>query len=212
MCVFLLAGLAIASDEPKQPYQALPRLAEMMSGSFSSAEQAAADTSFQDVRVQMMPVWQHLSSAFYIYAEHAGADRLNLPFRQRVYRLTQLDDSTISCETLEFKVRAKVIGAWKKFSDGRPNPGLDELNSLTPSDLVKREGCTLLLHPEGDSAFVGSTNERDCVTKLRGASYMTTEFRMTKEYMYNWDRGFDSTGTQVWGMTKGGYTFKKVRE
>jgi hypothetical protein len=27
-----------------------------------------------------------------------------------------------------------------------------------------------------------------------------------------WGTGFDSTVTQVWGTTKGGYTFKKVRE
>jgi hypothetical protein len=193
-------------------YQALPLLADWMSGSFSSADQAASDTAFLDIRVQMMPIWRQLSSAMYMYVEQARADQLDLPYRQRVYRLTQIDDSTLSSQVFELKDRTKAIGAWRKFADGKVNPGLQYLNSLTPEDLQARDGCTIYLRIEGDSAFVGSTREQECKSNLRGASYATSEVRLTKDYMYTWDRGFDSTGTQVWGATKGGYMFKKVRE
>lgn len=183
-----------------------------MSGSFSSADQAAADTAFLDIRVQMVPIWPQLSSAIYIYVEQARADQLDLPYRQRIYRLTQIDDTTLSSQVFELKDRTKAIGAWRKFADGKVNTGLQYLNSLTPDELQARDGCTIYLHPEGDSAFVGSTQAQNCISNLRGASYATSEVRMTKDYMYIWDRGFDSTGTQVWGATKGGYMFRKVRD
>ncbi|MBK7140546.1 MAG: chromophore lyase CpcT/CpeT [bacterium] len=210
--VLLQSAITAKAADTIQPYQALPRLADMMTGSFSSAEQAAADTAFLDIRVQMMPIWKHLSSAIYIYIEQARADQLDLPYRQRVYRLTQLDDTTLTSQVFELKDRVKAIGAWRKFADSKVNTGLQYLNSLTPDDLQAREGCTIYLHPEGDSAFVGSTRAQECTSNLRGASYATSEVRIAMDYMYSWDRGFDSTGTQVWGATKGGYWFKKVRE
>ena len=215
MIVFLFLAMAVGSlplAADSTSYQALPKLAEWMSGSFSSAEQAAADTAFMDLRAQAMPIWQQLSSAMYIYTEMSRADRLELPYRQRIFRLTQVDDSTIVAESFELKQRAKAIGAWKKIANDQPNPGLEYLNQLTPADLKPREGCAIYLHRVGDSAFVGATKACECVTKLRGASYVTTELRFTKDYMYSWDRGYDSTGTQVWGETQGGYLFKKIRQ
>lgn len=203
-------SVSLAADSTS--FQALPRLADWMTGSFSSADQAAADTAFLDIRVQMVPIWPQLSSAIYIYVEQARADQLDLPYRQRVYRLTQINDSTLSSQVFELKDRTKAIGAWRKFADGKVNTGLQYLNSLTPDELQARDGCTIYLHPEGDSAFVGSTQAQNCISNLRGASYATSEVRLTKDYMYTWDRGFDSTGTQVWGATKGGYMFRKVRD
>ena len=63
----------------------------------------------------------------------------------------------------------------------------------------------------GDSLFIGGTDEKNCASKLRGASYATSEVKISDSYLYSWDRGFDKEGKQVWGAQKGGYYFKRVK-
>jgi len=62
--------------------------------------------------------------------------------------------------------------------------------------------------PGGD--FVGSTVDRSCPSDLRGASYATTEVRVSEGELLSWDRGFDEEGRQVWGSRAGGYLFRKA--
>jgi CpeT protein len=55
----------------------------------------------------------------------------------------------------------------------------------------------------------GATNEQDCSSQLRGASYATSKVQISPGRIESLDQGFDSNGKQVWGATKGGYIFKK---
>jgi hypothetical protein len=34
---------------------------------------------------------------------------------------------------------------------------------------------------------------------------------LTKDGMESWDQGWDAEGQQVWGATKGGYRFDKIK-
>ena len=52
-------------------------------------------------------------------------------------------------------------------------------------------------------SFVGSTNEKDCTSNLRGASYATSEARIEENVLTSWDRGYDENGVQVWGAITG---------
>jgi len=69
----------------------------------------------------------------------------------------------------------------------------------------------VILRKTADGVFEGSTVGKGCASELRGASYATSEVRITPEQLLSWDRGFDAQGKQVWGATKGGYVFKKIK-
>jgi hypothetical protein len=202
LVVLLLLVSCIRRRETGQPADGLERLLSWMNGSFSSRPQSLEDSAFLDIRLEMTPIWTSDGGGYWLYVEQAAADNLGRPYRQRIYNLTQLDDSTFASAGYELPDPERFIGQWR-------NP--DAFAVLTPDSLIKNEGCTIFLHPEGDSAFVGGTLDEDCRSDLRGAAYATSKVRITDNYLYSWDRGFDSTGSQVWGAEKGGYRFEKMR-
>ncbi|UCD93376.1 MAG: chromophore lyase CpcT/CpeT [Candidatus Zixiibacteriota bacterium] len=204
----ILSGLIIAlligcSSEDKGPQTQgdLFRLASYMIGSFSSQEQAAADTNFYDIRLEVVRIWENRTDGSWLYVEHAGARMLDKPYRQRIYRLTQVDDSTFRSDVFSMRNPLRYAGEWKK-----PKP----MTTVMPDSLGERQGCSMILKKEGDSAFVGGTVGIECATMLAGAKYTTTELRITATHLYSWDRGFDAEDKQVWGSTVGAYILKKI--
>ena len=199
-CATKRAGAAAPPPGPPSG-GSLARLERLMSGSFSSAKQAAEEEGYFDIRLHMTPVWLGRSDGPWLYVEQARGDSLDKPYRQRVYRLAARTAGALReyvSEVYELPGDPLVFaGAW------RDPPKLDALN---PSALVARSGCEVVLH-EKDGGFEGSTVGRNCPSSLRGASYATSEVRLTKEGLVSWDRGFDAEGKQVWGAEKGGYRF-----
>ena len=77
-------------SKPKSP---TGMLAEWMSGSFSSAAQAADDPeNYFDIRLEMVPIWSERSDGPWLYVEQAAASALDRPYRQRVYHLVETED------------------------------------------------------------------------------------------------------------------------
>jgi len=189
---------ATQSAEDKE----LLKLREWMSGSFSSAYQAQSDTSYFDIRLEMTPIWTGRTDGCWLYVEQATAAKLDRPYRQRVYRLTRTNDTTVQSEVFTLQEPLRFAGAWKDPQVFSP---------LTPDSLSKKDGCAIMLRPSGDTAFIGSTVDHECPSDLRGAVYATSEVVITSAYLFSWDRGFDSIGVQVCGATKGGYRFIKSR-
>lgn len=181
----------------------LEALVGYMTGSFDSAEQAAADRDYFNIRLYMARIWADRvddSGARWLYVEQAMADQPARPYRQRVYRVSALGGGRFKSEVHELPGDPLAFtGAWK-------TPDL--FNTLKPADLTAREGCSILLTDRKD-AFVGGTHERDCLTTFRGAAYTTSETTITPDSLISWDRGFDEEDKQVWGASKGGYIFRK---
>lgn len=198
----LLVTIAAVSARSENP-PALDRLAGWMTGYFTSETQAAADTNFFDIRLHMARIWPERTEAAWFYVEQAAAVRLEKPYRQRIYRVWQPNDSTFQSDVYTVAEPLRYAGAWQKP---------DLLAALTPDSLQLREGCSITLRAEGDSAFVGGTTGIGCASDLRGAAYAVSEVRITAHGMVTWDRSYDSTGTQVWGATTGGYHFVRVNE
>lgn len=198
-CAF--AGAAAAAvPAPAASASDLSRLAACMAGSFSSLAQAQADSDYFDIRLEMAPVWRERSDAIWLYVEQARADRLDRPYRQRVYRLSARADGALVSEVYTLPSPLRFAGA---FRQERP------LAALSPDSLTAREGCAIVLRPQPDGSFAGATEGRACPSDLRGAAYATSEVVIRPGEMVSWDRGFDAEGKQVWGATKGGYVFRK---
>jgi len=179
----------------------LEELAAWMTGSFSSQEQSQADQDFFDIRLEMFRIWDEDSDGVWFYVEQAAATHLQQPYRQRVYHLVALEDQRFSSEIFSLPEPEAFINA---FQDK------ERFKSLKKEDLTIREGCKVILKKEG-SSYVGGTNEKDCTSKLRGATYATTDIVVTETSLTSWDRGYNDQDKQVWGAEKAGYIFKKVK-
>ena len=211
----ILIGIALfiaCGDQQKQTEQPEPeppvavvtleQLADWMTGSFSSADQASEDSSFFDIRLKMSRIWPHRTDGYWLYIEQAAASSPERPYRQRIYHLTRPDSSTFASAVYEMANPERFTGSWA---------AQENFTILTPDSLIERTGCVIYLYPETDTSVVGSTNGEDCLSSLRGASYATSEVRITPNALMSWDRGFDSTGTQIWGAEKSGYVFTKLK-
>ena len=183
------------------------RVIEYLTGSFSSAAQAANDPdNYHDIRLEMVRIWPDRSQRdhTYIYVEQAAAAALDRPYRQRVYHVFPESGVMRSVVYTLPDDPLPYAGWWRtpERFDG----------AFGPDDLVRRDGCAIkLTWDEAQQAFVGSTEGNGCASSLAGASYATSEVLITADGMRTWDRGFDGDGNQVWGATKGPYQFDRVR-
>ncbi len=198
--IFLMISLLIAAGAASAGGNDLDTLFDWMSGSFSSAAQAAEDPDFYHITLEMAPVWAERAGEHWLYVEQAVAATKDKPYRQRVYRLRALADGTIESAVYLLPNPEDVVGAWK---------GSGLLNGVSPEDLELRTGCSVFLKRVDESRFAGATSGSECASSLRGAAYATSEVTISEDGIESWDQGFDAAGKQVWGAEKGGYIFDR---
>lgn len=189
-----------APRKPAVP-TAVSRVATLLAGRYSSAEQAKADPDYRDIRLVMVPIWKERADGPWLYVEQAMAGKESEPYRQRVYHLVADEDGSVRSVVYTLPDPKAAVGAWKA-----PEP----LSGLTPETLVPRRGCDVVLGEQPDGSFEGGTVGTSCASDLRGAAYATSASKLTVTEMVTWDRGYDASGKQVWGAEKGGYVFRKL--
>lgn len=152
------------------------------------------------MRLHMAPIWTDRADGRWLYVEQAMATALDKPYRQRIYCVTDGGDGTVLSAVYELPNAAARVGAWR---------APEVFANDDPALLTKRDGCVIRLarSPGPDGAWIGSTNGRDCLSSLRGATYATSEVRLYADRIETWDRGFDANDQQVWGAKKGPYIF-----
>lgn len=179
----------------------LALLSEWLCGSFSSIRQSSEDSAFFDIRLSIQHIWQERRDGPWLYVEQAMAGSLSRPYRQRIYRLRTLSDSTF--ESAVYTLRDPL-----RFTGDR-----EALEKLLPDSLEEKTGCAVVLSWDSQqNAFVGVTGIKTCASELRGASYATSEVILTAYGMKTWDRGYNKEDVQVWGSVKGGYQFDRVEK
>ncbi len=182
-----------------QSSPALEQLAKVMIGSYTSAAQAEADTSYFNIELEMVRLWPERTDGIWLYVEQAAARSKEKPYRQRVYHLQEVNDSIFTSDILSITGGETLYGAYK---DGAL------LESLQMDSLVELAGCTITLTRRGE-AYIGSTDGRKCSNAWGKATYATSEVSITPGLMVSWDRGYNDADEQVWGATAGGYRFVK---
>jgi len=195
-----LMGLTVFSQSMTVTNKDLGKLASMMSGEFSSEQQAFGDKDFIHIQLRMTPVMKDNTDGHWLYVEQAVASSPEAPYRQRVYHLYIQNDTTIISKVYELKNPDQYIGGYKDKS---------KLNVITSDSLIDRQGCNLALHKTGKKQFRGSTPGKECLSTMKGATYATSEVTITPKKMVTWDRGWNREDKQVWGSEKGGYVFLK---
>lgn len=194
-CVFLFFN---CENKPK-PDTELNALFKAMQGSFSSERQAKLDSTYFDISLHMYPIWEDKGN--YLYVEQALSSRQNKPYRQRIYKVSRLNDSIFSSEIFTIASDSLWIGKWKTPK---------AFDTLHLENITLRKGCEVLLKRKNPMHFSGKTGEKTCGSTLYGASYATSEVEIFQNKIISWDRGFDANGNHIWGAKKGGYIFDKV--
>ena len=193
MVLLLPFGLTAAAGEGD-----LQTAADWMTGSFSSAAQAAEDPDYVHITLEMARIWPAREDGYWLYVEQAVAATKDQPYRQRVYHLTERPDGLFESAVFLIESPERVIGAWRSKAP---------LEDLSASDLIPREGCSVFLRRAGGDRFEGATRGKECASDLRGAAYATSEVVIEADRLESWDRGFDAQDRQVWGAEKGPYRF-----
>lgn len=202
-------GPNLFAPEPELPAAAATtvELADLLTGSFTSAAQAKVDADYREIHLESVRIWASRGDGPWLYTEQAQAGALDRPYRQRIYRLVESTDASRAQGTVEARVfelpgdPLGFAGLWKEPKN---------FDALKPDELLAREGCTVFLAREDEEHWIGSTDADSCPSALRGASYATTQMDVTASGIRLWDRGFDANGKQVWGAVKGPYRFERA--
>lgn len=199
MRTFFLYALIIPIALNAQRTRGLEELATTMAGSYTSAVQASEDSTYFNIELEMVRIWPKRKDGVWLYVEQASATSKEKPYRQRVYHVQEVNDSTFTSDILTIKSGEALFGAYK-------DPLL--LEQLRMDSVGVLEGCTITLHKQGKN-YVGSTEGRKCSNAWGKATYATSEVTILPGLMVSWDRGYNDAGEQVWGAEKGGYRFVK---
>lgn len=194
---WLLLGSRLLAAEPT----AVERLASFMTGTFTSAQQARGDQNFRDVTLHVALLWPDRPDGPWLYAEQALTDAPDHPYRQRIFQLSPRADDAVVCRIFDLPDPIAATGAWK-------DPA--RLAKLSPTALTPHDGCSLILRPQPDGSFKGGTEGKACLGPVPGIAYATNETTVSAKETITWERGYNASGTQIWGSLHGGYIFRRI--
>lgn len=195
--VLVLAGCKSGASSTSSTGD-MATLQAYMTGSFTSAAQAAKDSSYYDISLHMVPIDLAVAGNW-LYVEQAVTAMPERPYRQRLYRLEAVGENEFLSHVYELTEPKAAIGKWKspEFFKGMGEDAFRE-----------KPGCAVRLSWK-NGAFKGATGENTCHSQMRGASYATSKVTVEPKKIVSWDQGWNEDGEQVWGAEKGGYIFLK---
>lgn len=160
-----------------------------------------AQTNPRIAKVQMTTCEVNFSpekNTIYLYQEQAIMNKLNQPYRQRILVIQPSGDN-LSVESKAYKLNnaANFINFCNKNLTER---------TFSKSDLGESV-CTVFLKPIA-GGYQGETPPQGCPTNARGAVKITNTIILHSQGMDTSDRGYDSTGRQVWGARDNFYQFR----
>lgn len=178
----------------------LKQLRNYLSGYYSSEQQHKTDTlNYFNIKLHIIPIWKERADGIWFYIEQAVEGSVNKPYRQRVYHVTEKEKNVFESAVFIFSNPLRFTGNATLFE-----------KTLTPDSLTLREGCSVILR-EKNKVYEGGTEGVSCASERKGATYATASVTLTEKELHSWDRGFNDKGEQVWGATKGGYIFIKIK-
>jgi len=198
--IALLISCKPAQNSSSKNSEALNELVSIMQGHYSSEKQSLEDKDYYNISLRMTPIWKDKGN--YLFVEQAIFDKQDKPYRVRVYKVSQRSENEFVSEIYTLKNEKDWIGKWA-------TP--EAYDKLTEADLELKQGCEVVLKRVEKNKFTGSTGDKTCPSELRGASFANSKVTVTKNEILSWDQGFDKEGKQVWGATKGGYHFIKMK-
>ena len=183
-----------------QSTNGLDRLYNLMVGEFSSEAQSLQDSTYFNINLVMVPIWEDDPNSKWLYVEQAATENIDRPYRQRVYNVSKIGMNIYESKVYEIPNPEQFIHGWK-------DPKVFE--TINSESLIARQGCSVYLKEISGNCFQGATKIKECLSSLRGAAYATSIVTICENEIVSWDQGWNSEDEQVWGATRGGYVFKR---
>lgn len=199
------AAAAIASP-PAATIASAEDYGAVAQGTFSSEAQHAADPRYDWAEARVVRIWPERRDGVWFYQEQAIINTPGLtpaqarakPYFQFVSRITVIANGVLRRDNFRVSDGAKWLGL--AAGDAR-------IAALGPADLAV-PSCHNRLEKVAAGVWTGRTES--CTNAYKGAVMMQS-LSVTSDAAYvNWDRGFDSAGTRVWGPESGGYIFRRT--
>ncbi|MFC7331973.1 chromophore lyase CpcT/CpeT [Rhodocista pekingensis] len=195
----LIGGLAPAGAARADESQTL---AALLTGSFSTAQQAAGDPQVPLLRRQVTPIWPRRHDGPWLYVEEAPEADRGRPARQRIVQIRFAPErGGVELRSYRLPDPAAAVGAWRDPS---------RLKELMPEQLDRIAGCEVVLYRRGEWNFSGNTVGTDCADPDGRAAYLIIQMSVQSAFTRVWERGFTGAGEAVRDTVEGGFRFDKA--
>lgn len=197
---FLIAVLTTISIRAQETSPDFDQMVEWITGEFTSAEQAGKDDAYKSASLNNVQIWPNAANGAWVYSEESLNSDPETPTNQRVFFISEINDSEFSIDVYNLPNKENYAGAWQ-------NP--EAFSVISVFDLKFKDGCTLFLFYDGFQ-YSGETNKGTCPDDIEGATYSTTSIILVPGEIHLWDRGYNSENKLMWGSDKGPYIYKNL--
>lgn len=183
----------------------LSTLAQYIAGEFDNRDQAIDNPAwFVHLRLWQRPVNLFTDDSFTLFAEQANVLKLDQPYRQRLLRLSLIDD-TIAVQYYGFKDPLRVKGAGQ-------TPDL--FNGISEADIERLPGCILQVIARNDRFIATPPPQARCCFSAQGTTIQVSlGFEASVDRFLSYDKGLDpETEKPIWGALMGAYEFTKRQQ
>lgn len=178
------------------------RLAAMLAGDYSNADQARADSDYYVAFMHARPIWPGRAGGPWLYVEQALEMSPRSPYRQTVLRLVARGDGRVEARAFSLPEPLSFAGAWRDPAGA--------FAKLEPKKLVEREGCAVVFAPTEGGGFAGAVEGSECRVEARGARYARVEWAVTDADVRVWERFYGAHDEPVAGQ-KAPYVFARAK-
>ncbi len=146
------------------------RKAQMLVDFMESQFSGTSANGTSSLALSSAPIWKNNKDAAgkWIYVEQASTENVAHPFRQKVYNIAQINDSTFVTAVYNLPNAENHVGEWK---------AANALASVSPADLDFKKGCDIfLVFYKNDQMQLGNhpTTTNSLITQS-GATFSCTQ-------------------------------------
>lgn len=171
----------------------LHRYVEWIQGTFSSKAQSQEQPYFGHVEITQTLIYSH-QEKYWIHIRQGNYNEP--PYRERVYKVYLLNDTTIVSKTYQINGIYQVL----------------EPDSLDFTELRYMEGCDSYIHKGLYQNFYGNIREGTCLGSFAGADYTTSSFMVYENMIVSLEQGWTFEQEQRWGPSRGYYYFRRIQK
>ncbi|GAA4112894.1 hypothetical protein GCM10022393_11530 [Aquimarina addita] len=202
LLLFLISvTLLLGCNTRKNKHSELEDFISLLSGKFSSSEQAKKDSSYSKVCFVGVPIWKN-KPGHWLYQELHNEDNPTVIYYQRIINIKKVD-------SVLFSTSSYVIPNKKKYSNGWKDISI--FDTLSIDSLQIRDGCDVYFEKKTSSIYQGKTKDKNCISSSGNKpTYITSHLVISADKITSWDRGYSMQGKQVWGKIQGPYRYKRI--
>lgn len=143
------------------------------------------------ITLRMTEIWKGHANEQWMYAEYERPGEAGRPFRQRIYRFSELKGDMLVGDVYGVPEGGpNFAGEWRKRVP---------FEGLSPANLRRFDNCRIRIGRLHEAIFAGGTEGTRCRGDRPDVAYERSEFHLTSSTMRNLEQGYDVAGKRVAG-------------